>query len=189
MSAIASLETIDAVLEPCGFERKKMTWSRRGGSTIDVVELQVNKTLDAMTINAGVLDPEVYALVWNKPVQPPFEQPACTVAVRIGALLDGLDTWWPSNGAAAAAEVAEATRAVVVPFLERMRSREAMEQWLIDTRVLKKHYPLPIMHLALLKHLTGRTQEACEILDALIAGAWGEKATALKAQIGCKAKT
>jgi hypothetical protein len=180
------LSVIDDLLEPCGFARGKMTWRRIAGSMIDVIELQISKTQDTATINAGVLDTEIYTLVWNKPAQPPYRQPDCTVAVRIGGLLEGLDKWWELESNQTSAEIVSAIRDTVLPFLDRMHSRPAMEQWLIEARVMKKRYPLPILHLALLKHLVGKTEEACGILQDLGAGAWGQRAMEVAARIGCE---
>lgn len=42
-----------------------------------------------------------------------------------------------------------------------------MAQWLIDTKVIKKKYPVPIINLAILKFLLGDLAYSCELLEVI----------------------
>jgi hypothetical protein len=184
---------LDALLKPLGFARSGRTWSRNAGCVIDlidVIDVQVTKVGGAVTVNAGVLDEEVYKAVWNR-APDRIEQPSCTVGVRIGALRDGKDKWWELNDADTPGEVAANVRAYVLPFLERMQSRDAMMQWLIDTRVTRKGYPLPILNLAILHSLAGNRNRACGVLaerQKKPLGAWRERVAEIAADLGCPSR-
>jgi len=144
MSMKTTISRLDQLLKPIGFSRAKVTWNRGSGSVFDVIDVQVSKARDCLTINAGVLDPEVYTLVWGREPPKLIEQPSCTIGVRIGGLReDRKDKWWPLTDDRAPAEIVANVEAHVLPFLERTHTREAMKHWLIATEVTRKRYPLP----------------------------------------------
>jgi hypothetical protein len=180
---------LDYLLEPRGFVRKKETWNRRVDSLVDVVDIQISKAGDAVTVNSGVLDTDVHTTFWGS--EPPefIEQPYCTVCARIGELIDGRDKWWPLGNNGTATEMAEKVTAHVLLFLERMHSREAMRQWLIDNEVAKKKYLPPIINLAILKSLQGDVAQGCELLAELqkkSLGAWQKRAAEVAARLHCE---
>jgi hypothetical protein len=179
---------LDRLLKPLGFVGDKATWNRRGGSMVDVVDIQTSKAGDATTVNTGVLDADVYTLLWGR--EPPafIGQPFCTVGARIGELIDGKDKWWPLDDQDSAAEMAEEVVARVLPFLERIHSRAAMAQWLIDAQVVKKKYPPPIINLAIIKSLQGEVAFGCEVLAELQSkalGDWRERAVDVAKGLRC----
>jgi Domain of unknown function (DUF4304) len=179
---------LDGLLKPLGFVRQKTTWNRRSASVVEVIDIQVSKAGDAVTVNAGVLDPEVHTILWGGRPSDPVEQPACTVCARIGELIDGRDKWWQLSDNSAAVEAAEKVATHVVPFLERMRTREAMKRWLTDTEVTEKRYPPPIVNLAIIKSLLGETAEACALLGELqkkSLGAWRSRIVEVGGRLGC----
>ena len=96
MSTKTVVMRLDELLTPLGFEWQKRTWNRRSGSLIDVIDVQVSKAGDAMTVNAGVMDPVVRLKCWG--TDPPgfVEEPQCTVRVRVGQLIGTKDVWWSS---------------------------------------------------------------------------------------------
>jgi hypothetical protein len=56
-------------------------------------------------------------------------------SVPVGYPADELpckDKWWPLNDDQTPAEIVGKVEAHVLPFLERMHTREAMKQWPID---------------------------------------------------------
>jgi len=182
------IEQLDCLLKPLGFSRQKATWNRRTNFVIDVVDVQVSKSGDVITINAGVLDMDVYAKLWDG--EPPefVEQPTCTVCARIGELFDGRDRWWKLSGDRVVVDVVDAVGTRVLPFLERMHTRKAMEQWLTDTEVTRKKYPQPIIYLAILKYLLGEVAQGCELLAELqrkSIGAWRSRAAEVAARLRC----
>src|SRR5947208_3321359 len=124
MSTKTIITRVDELLKPLGFTRRKTTWNRKSGSFIEVIDVQTSKAGDAITINAGVLHPDVHRKCWA--TEPPVivEEPSCTVRARVGQLLDGRDLWLRLDDPRTLNEVIEKLNAPVLPFLERMHSPE-----------------------------------------------------------------
>lgn len=188
MSIKTFISQLDRLLKPLGFSRSKATWNRRAETVVDIIDAQVSKAGDAVTVNVGVLDKDVYTKLWEREPPERIEQPTCTVYARIGELLDGKDKWWLLDDHQAIADAASNIEAHVLPFLERMHARTAMAQWLIDTEVVRKRYPAPIITLAILKSLSGDDAQACELLKKLqtkSAGAWSTRAAEVAERLRC----
>ena len=130
-----------------------------------MIDVQTSKSGDAVTINAGVLHPGVHKKCWA--TEPPalIEEPLCTVRTRV--LLDGKETWWQLNDARTPDDIAEKVTAHVLPFLERMHSHDAMEQFLTAAQVLKRRYPPPVIYLAILMNERGDKAGARALLTEL----------------------
>jgi len=179
---------LDALLIPLGFARQKFTWNLRSASVVDVVDVQLSKAGDAVTVNAGVLDPEVHVALWGSKPPETVEQPTCTVCARIGELIDGRDKWWQLSEGSTPADVTEAVATHVVPFLARVSTHAGMKQWLLDSAVEKKRYPPPIISLAIIKSLSGEAVEACKLLADLqkkATGAWRTRVAEVAVRLGC----
>jgi len=188
MSRSPLLSRLDELLLPLGFERQKWTWNRRSGSLIDVIDVQVSNARDTATVNAGVIDPDVFKLCWGNDPPTPVDEPSCTVRVRVGQLIGDLDVWWPISEAETPWKAVEAVSEKVLPFVERMHSREAMVEFLIATDVLRRKYPPPIIYLAILRDLAGDKPGACAVLDELretALGAWRDAASEVSIRLGC----
>lgn len=147
MKQIDIVQSLYALLKPLGFKKKKAVWNR-SGKLIEVIDFQVSKAGDSATINAGVLDRDNYALLWQKSLPDSVDAFLCTIRVRIGELIDGLDLWWPLAESSTASEVTRAVQDYVLPFLQGTQSREAMGDWLVETDVVRNvtrpiPWPLP----------------------------------------------
>jgi hypothetical protein len=189
MSHKAVILRLNELLKPLGFTRQKAVWNRRVGNVVDVIDVQVSKAGDTITVNAGVLDHEVHAKLWGKEAPPFIEEPACTVRARIGELIDSNDRWWSLSKVETATEVAEAVKARVLPFLKCMHTRQAMAEWLVTTQVVRKKYPPPILNLAILKSDLGKNQEACALLADFrgkTVGAWRARFDEVGKRLGCQ---
>lgn len=165
-----------------------MAWNRLVDSFVDVVDLQISKAGDTITVNAGVVDVDVHTILWGRKPPEFVEQPACTVCIRIGELIDGKDMWWRLSDHETVHSVGANVAARVLPFLERMHSRRAMERWLIDTKVETRKYPAPILNLAILKTLLGEARQGCTLIDALqkkSIGAWQTRAIEVADRLRC----
>jgi hypothetical protein len=161
------IESLDQVLKPIGFKRRKQLWNRRVVPFVDTVDIQVSKFRDAFTINVGVMDPDVHRILWGSDRGEFVDEPSCTVRTRIGGLIDRRDKWWKIEDAHAASEASSDVANYVVPFLSRMHSREAMRQWLVDAEVHKKRYPPDIIYLAILEGFLGNSAQSCALLAVL----------------------
>ena len=188
MSTKAVIARMDELLKPLGFTRRKATWNRRSNSFVDVIDVQTSKAGDTMTINAGVLHPEVHRKCWTTELPAVIEEPECIVRARIGQLLEGKDLWWRVGDARILDDVAKKVAAHVLPFLERMHSLAAMEQFLTNAKVTKQKYPLPIICLAILKSEQGDRTGACALLTELgekSVGAWRTRIGEVAERLGC----
>jgi hypothetical protein len=188
MNANGVTSQLDGVLKPLGFERQQITWNRKSGSFIEVVDVQVSKTGDAITVNAGVLHSNVYAKCWDGNIPKSIEEPYCTVRCRIGELIDGHELWWQLDADNVAGEIAKKVSTHVLPFLEQMHSVDAMERFLTNADVVKRRYPLPIIYLAVLKHEQGDADAACSLLDDLkkkTVGAWQGRISQIRDKLSC----
>jgi hypothetical protein len=187
MTRLATAKRLDAQLAPLGFDRRNVTWNRTVGQLIDVVNLQVSKEGNAVTINAGVADPEVYAICWGDELTRSVDEPSCTVRARVGRLLDDIDVWCPIDDPETSEQIEDVGTRAVLPFIERMHTRESMADFL-DTDPARPGYPPPVIYLAILRHLTGDKRGACEILDALsrtARGAWETRVAEVAGRLGC----
>jgi len=179
---------LDVVLLPLGFVRKKRVWNRSWPNVIDAIDLQVSKGGDTATLNVGVLDRDVYRLCWDEEPPTLVDVASCTAATRVGELLGDVDTWWNLSDESAVNELVRATEATVVPFLDRLHSRKGMIDHFVAARVVERHYPPPIISLAILKHLSGEETEACTLLSSLgssTTSAWRQAIERVARHFGC----
>lgn len=188
MSLNHAISTLDRLLKPLGFARKKTTWNRVVGQFVDVLDVQLSKYANSLTLNAGVLEKKVYRECWGKKAEEFVEEPFCVVRVRIGELIDQKDKWWSIDDGEAAEDIVNNVKKLILPFFERLHSLDAMRQWLIQENVVEQKYPPPAICLAILEHCLGRKEEACAILSALLAkisGAWRAKVGEVAKRLAC----
>jgi hypothetical protein len=179
---------IDHALKLVGFARQKRLWNRRFQSIIDVLDVQVSKSHASVTINVGLVDVEVYAIFWGKGPPEFVEQPFCTVCLRVGELIDGRDKWWDIDRPTFPGDVVESVAKYVLPCFDRLHSRSAMKKWLIDSGVIRKGYPPPIINLAILDNLLGDPKQGCARLAEFqkeSPGAWEGRVTEIAKRLGC----
>jgi len=188
MTRAATVKRLDAQLAPLGFTRKKLTWNRTSGRFVDVVDLQISKEGDALTVNAGVADPEVYAGCWGHELARPVDEPSCTVRSRVGRLLGELDTWWRIDDPDTPGHVVGAVAEAVLPFIRRMHTRAAMIDFLGAEGTAIRGYPPPIIYAAILRDLGGDRRAACAILNELrgtVVGAWKDRVVEIATHLDC----
>jgi hypothetical protein len=188
MTAKTLIEQVDNFLAPLGFERKGPLWNRKAGSIVEVIDVQISKAGDTATINAGVLHPDVYKACWDKEPLGFIEEPFCTVRARVGELIGEYDLWWPLGDSQTPHTVIDTLTTHVLPFLKKMQTPAAMEEFLSTPSMLKQRPPLPKIYLAILKHRRGDTATACAVLDEVrqkALGEWQTRATEVAERLGC----
>jgi hypothetical protein len=188
MSTASIVVRLDRELTPKGFSRKKLTWNREQGPLVEVIDIQTSKGGDAVTMNVGVLSRPIYFACWGRDAEPFIEEPFCTVRARVGQLLDNKDRWWDAGGAGVADDLVSCLGTQILPFLERMRSSEAMLDWLATTGIPSPKSPLPSICFAVLQSQLGDIGAACAVLADLerkALGAWKARAHEVAVRIGC----
>ena len=188
MNANYLISALDASLKPLGFTRKKAVWNRWVDAVVEVIDVQVSKSGDTVTVNAGVFDPTVHKTIWGEESAEFVEEPFCTVRARIGELLDQRDRWWQLGNDETVGEIVDTVTRVVLPFLQRMRVRGEMASWLDRAEVMKRRQPAELLALAVLMSCVGRRSEACELLALQrnrTNGAWRSRYDAVAQRLGC----
>lgn len=188
MSRRSYVAALDEVLKPMGFTREGKEWSRRVGTVVEAVDLQVSSiagtTANLWSYDAATNDLLKEAIPWK---------PDITMALsawRIGELMNGYDRWW-KNDSNGPAELAEALRIHAPPFFEARRSLEAQaagfgraaEKWSksdTDRRI----------YLALTLYRMGEFGEACQALSnppKTTPAAWLAEIESVRQWLGCPA--
>jgi hypothetical protein len=156
---------------------------------VEVIELQLGKAGDTLTINVGVLSRPVYFACWGRDAEPFVEEPFCTVRARVGQLLDNKDYWWDLGREDMADELVDCLHAKIFPFLERMGSLREMRDWLASTGIPSTKKPLPSICFAVLQAQLDEIEAACALLASLernALGAWRTRAREVALRIGCE---
>ncbi len=85
------ISKVDDILKEHQFRRKGLLWNRDCADFVDVIDLQISKSKDTFTINAGVADKFVIHACWSTDGSGMVEEASCTVRARLGELLYGRD--------------------------------------------------------------------------------------------------
>lgn len=156
---------VDQLLHPLGFKRQEGAWNRKRDGLIDVVSMQLSKTGRKMTVEAGVLHPVAWTKCWEKPVPEFVDAPECTIRARVADLTNDIDRWWSLDEPGAAADVVDKVASVLLPFIERNHTDEAIERTLAGSRPVKNLSAPETVYLAILQHQRGDTAGACLLLQ------------------------
>jgi hypothetical protein len=181
-------KALHGLLGPLGFDRSKATWSRRHGSLVELIELQIDKSGALMSVNAAVVDLDVHATIWGTEPIAAIQEASGTARATLSELSRGQCAFWDLHQELDVTAVAAAVSDHVLPFLARLDSREALAQWLSDAKAMDSRYPLDVLHWAVLQHLLGRRHAACDMLAALRAkkiGAWVQRTADVSQRLGC----
>jgi len=189
MSVDSLANCADARLRARGFSRDRLTWNRSTGSTVDVVDIQVNKTGTRVTLNCGVLDTDTYAVCWGTPAPAFVEEPFCTVRARLGRLMGRGDQWWSPHDDDAIDELLERIEDTVLPFIARMNDRREMANYLAE-QIKHKRYPDPlaVAYLAIVEAQLGDVNRACSVLAEHrpnVLGDWQIRLKEVSSRLGC----
>lgn len=187
MRAKTIISRLDLELISIGFRRKGVTWNRETHSVVEVVDIQISKSGDRVTMNAGVLSRPVYFTCWGCDAKPFVFEPECVVRARVGQLIDDRDLWWNIDVPAAADQMANCLVARVLPYLARMQSLEAMRDQLASEGAIQRKYPLPAIWFAVLQFHLGEGISACKVLAEAEnrTPSWSARVREVAARIGC----
>jgi hypothetical protein len=178
------------VLKPAGFKRRRNAWRRDADGWVDIVNLQLSKSLDSLWVNLGVIEPDAYRYSWGKPLGSTFDEASCTVRIRLGELIDGLDHSWPAGDSDSAETIATLLRSLGLAWLERMHSLAAIERELQREFAAQKErgYPPVAIALAAVQSKNGQVGAACATLSARLRfplGLWRDRIDAMAHDLRC----
>lgn len=188
MTTASIIARFDSELAPKGFVRRNTTWNRALDQLVEVIDIQISKGGETVTMNVGVLERGVFSACWGRDPEPFVEEPECTVRARIGRMLDNKDRWWNIEDANAADEMVACLKEHALPFLARMHSLEEMRAWLASSGSPSPRNPLSTICFAVLEWRLGNMSRACTILAGLqvkALGAWKTRAKEVSARIEC----
>lgn len=178
---------LNKLLEPLGFAKKGAAWNRVVGPYTDVVDLQVSKSQDRVTLNIGVIEKSVYFDCWDRVVDDFINEPNCIVRTRI-LTEDNKEKWWQIADADTVEDMVASVKNFVLPFFDKHHSLDSMREFLIQTNVVDKTYPPPVIYLAIILHRLGKSDEACLRLGALkkkTVGAWLSRVEEIAEKLKC----
>jgi hypothetical protein len=181
---------LDEVLKPMGFARDGREWSRRVGTVVETVGLQVS-TIAGTTANLWFYDAATNdllkeAIPWKPDVTMVLR------AWRIGTLMNGYDRWW-KNDPNGPDELAEALRIHAPPFFERWRSLEDQARYF--GRAEPRWKPggtASRIYLALTLYRMGELEEACAALATpprTAPASWLAQAESVRKWLGCSPRS
>lgn len=186
MSRKSYVAAVDSVLKPMGFAREGREWSRRIGTVIETVDLQVSSiagtTANLWSYDTATSDLLKEAIPWKPDVGMVLS------AWRIGTLMTGYDRWW-KNDPNGPTELAEALRAHIPAFFEARRSLEdqarffgrAEPRWMPGSTANR-------IYLALTLYRMGELDEACAALQTpprTAPASWLAQAESVRKWLGC----
>lgn len=180
-------DSLHEYLEQCGFRRTGLRWNRDVGEFVDVVTIQRTKSLDAIYVNLGVQDPEIYTRWWGTPPNDVLDEADCTVRTRLGVLVDGHDRVWDLRDPVARDDIKALFAEYGLPFLESMHSRAMMVEYLQPWR---REWPSAV-YLALLQASQRDVEAACTTIATFRAKAHASflglpRLEELMVELGCE---
>ena len=183
-------DEVHAPLGRAGFVRRKSVWNRRSAQLVDVVDLQVSKSRDSITLNCGVFDPVAYAWTWRDDAPTFVQEVDCTARARIGELTKGGDWWSLADAAVTASELAALVKTTVIPFLDRLHDPVFMDECLA-TSVQRHFYPDPLTQIyrAVRLYEQGNLKDAQQLLQGVRTreNGWTLRAREIEAEISSRA--
>jgi hypothetical protein len=170
--------------------RRRNAWRRDADGFVDIVNLQLSKSLDSLWVNLGVIEPDAYRHSWGEPVGSTFDEAGCTVRSRLGVLIDGLDHSWPARDSASAETIAVLLRSVGLAWLEGMHSLAAIQLELEREFAAQRErgYPPVAIALAVVQSKNGQVGAACATLNARRRwplGLWQDRLDAMAHDLQC----
>ena len=190
MTRKSYVAAIDDVLKPMGFTRQGKEWTRRIGTVVEHVGLQISSiagtTANLWSYDAATNDLLKAAIPWKSDVGMVLS------TRRIGQLMNGYDRWW-KNDPNGPAELAEAIKTHAPSFFETRRSLEDQARCFgrADPR-WKPSGTASRIYLALTLYRMGEVAEACAALQnppKTAPASWLEEAESVRKWLECAPET
>lgn len=177
---------LNQILRRRGFRRYRSVWNRPISGFVEVVDLSRAKSGDLVTMECGIFEPGLFHDVTGSAPPKIIIPEICAIRARVGELINGRDKWWSEVDIDTQASID--CEQIIFPFLERVRSYEAIAEYLQQKDVINKRYPLPILYLSSAMARLGDIPQACCILDEIskkTSEAWRLQVVQCAGRIGC----
>jgi hypothetical protein len=181
-------QTVGPILREAHFKKRDLTWNRKRGDLVDVVNIQRDAAglRGTFTVNVGVFVPEFYKIVWGASKTGFVSEFHWPVRLRINALIEGdlsnrgTDRWWHLDSEAAlekaSFEISGALQNKVLPFFETIQTIPDVHAFMDNARgALSKSRDFRL-YLAVAKYRVGDTDGAKAILEECRRIGWTEHA-------------
>lgn len=176
---------IDDLLKKFEFYKKGSLWNRDSTEFVDVIDLQISKSKDMFTINAGVACKFVLQTCWGVDGSITVDEASCTVRARLGDLIHGRDLWWSLADIGEADEVLNAIEDAATPYLQFNHSIDNMIETL-ENDPASRRYPPGIIYLALLYYRNGEHKQCSDMFKSMnLSDAWAYKAAEILDRLDC----
>ena len=188
MSKQEIVAAIDEIVCPLGFKRVRAVWNRENGNFIEAFDVQLSKSGDMLTVNAGVLSKSTFEIVWRENCHAQVGTPDCTVRARVGALINRFDRWWDVDDTLAPREISLSVESIILPFLLRVGTCSGMLDFLSQNGAPHHRQPLESLYYAVLMYESGDKAACCEVLSRLrekVLGNWKERFRETAARLKC----
>ena len=178
--------TIDKRLRLLGFHAKKAIWNRRAGVFVDVVSLQMDRSLDSFAVNLGILYPHAYTQCFDKKPPAVVDDIHCTARWR---LRDGAPVveWWKLDDGNASTSVVRVLEEQTVSTMDGLHSLDSLERFLAGVAATRGGSPPEEVYRAIILADLGRMSEARSTLATLSAkasGPWRDRIAEVELRLG-----
>jgi Domain of unknown function (DUF4304) len=155
---------LDPSLRKLGFKRSGVTWNRRTGPLVDVVNIQTAKGGGDVFVNLGVAEDSIFLNRWERPLPNVVDEANCAARIRLGTLVTGADMSWDPLDPDAAQDIVARLESLGFAFLESMHDPATMAEF---AKARPGLVPVEMLTVALVLNRAGDPAGACAILARL----------------------
>lgn len=167
---------VSPCLKKAGFRKYHVTWNRRFGAIVHVVQLTVSRWSTEheirMTLDIGVLIEDVNRIAWGRTPSRRVSESDCFPSFRYSARPGSetdLDQWWELSGAnsiqSVGPEIKRALECDCIPLLDECWSVEAILK--LAESVKQRPWPAEQLARAVLRCLAGNEAAGMQLFDEL----------------------
>lgn len=175
-----------------GFNKQRLTWNRKQGEIVHVINLQKGRkhsdgSVD-FTLNLGLFVSEIWTICWGKSIPKTVKEEDCFPRLRIGLLLADfnpmcIDKWWILSSIpeieVVGLEIKEIINQKCFPFFQQFQTKEIVERF-VDSSI-QIRFPLEKLCYSILKKINGDDNTSRNIIGQLENDEyWGTKAKEIK---------
>jgi Domain of unknown function (DUF4304) len=165
MSRVEITKELQECLRGHGFSKNGLTWNRRIGDFVDVIDLQISKSSDQITSNVGVTYQPLHDTVWSDVESNAIQEASCVYRARLFDLAGEKFTWLDLDAPEAGSTFVKAIETVALPKLQDQHNLHSLLNAL--EAELGSSYPIPKIYYAVLMFFIGEREKALAALHDL----------------------